>query len=76
MKRDEIRDHRYPHSFQRIVADGAHIFDHFDCAINGVVPRCNQCGNLVLRPRLVEAGRIFCSERCALESGVASRRAS
>ena len=42
-----------------------HFFDSFECAIAGLMPKCQLCGSLLLNPGMPVAERLYCSNGCA-----------
>lgn len=45
-------------------------FDSFECAIEGMAPRCAHCGCRVVGHGMEAKGKIFCCAHCARRSGV------
>lgn len=59
----------------RIVIDGQeHVFDSFECAIEGVAPRCDHCGCRIIGHGAEADGSFFCCAHCAQQKGVDSAR--
>ena len=42
-----------------------HIFDSFECAISGLMPKCSLCGCLLLGAGVQVGDRLYCSYACA-----------
>lgn len=45
-------------------------FDSFECAIEGMAPRCTHCGCRVIGHGMEAGGKIFCCAHCAKQTGV------
>jgi hypothetical protein len=41
-----------------------HVFDSFECAISGLMPRCSKCGSILLSPGIQFQGMLYCSYAC------------
>jgi len=44
-------------------------FDSFECAIEGMAPRCAHCGCTIIGHGVEAEDRIYCCAHCAKESG-------
>ncbi len=54
-----------------INVDGeSHVFDCFECAVETLAPRCNNCNTHVLGHGLQAASDIYCCVHCAEAQGV------
>ena len=42
-----------------------HVFDSFECAIRGLMPKCSSCGSMLLGPGLLFENMHYCSYSCA-----------
>ncbi len=42
-----------------------HVFDSFECAIRGLMPKCPLCGSLLLGSGVEAGDRAYCSYACA-----------
>ncbi len=42
-----------------------HVFDSFECAIRGLMPKCPLCGNLLLGAAVQVGSLTYCSYACA-----------
>lgn len=42
-----------------------HVFDSFECAIRGLMPKCELCGSLILGPGVQVENMSYCSHLCA-----------
>lgn len=47
-----------------------HVFDSFECAMRGLIPRCGLCGCVILGPGVHTDDGLHCSSMCASLSGV------
>ena len=45
-------------------------FDSFECAIEKMAPRCEQCSTRIVGHGLEADGRFFCCDHCAEKAGV------
>jgi len=52
----------------------AHVFDSFECAIEGMAPRCEHCGCRVIGHGVEADGSVFCCVHCAGREGEARLR--
>lgn len=64
----------YDKSFQVVMADGAHTFDSFECAIHTLAPRCAHCECRIIGHGLEKAGTFYCCAHCAEQSGAGGLR--
>jgi hypothetical protein len=46
-----------------------HVFDSFECAIETMAPRCEQCGCRVIGHGVEASGRVYCCAHCAGQKG-------
>jgi hypothetical protein len=49
-------------------------FDSFECAIEGMAPRCAHCGLRVIGHGVEKGAQIFCCAHCAKQSGVSGMK--
>ncbi len=49
-------------------------FDSFECAIEGMAPRCTHCGLRIVGHGVEEGGQIFCSGHCAHHSEASGKK--
>jgi hypothetical protein len=42
-----------------------HVFDSFECAMRGLMPKCALCGCLILGPGVQDENISYCSHLCA-----------
>jgi hypothetical protein len=47
-----------------------HVFDSFDCAMRGLMPKCSLCGGMILGHELQVGNESYCSYACASLSPV------
>lgn len=52
----------------------SHTFDSFECAIEKLAPRCEQCSTRIIGHGLEADGRFFCCDHCAEKAGVSGLR--
>ncbi len=45
-------------------------FDSFECAIEGMAPRCDHCGCRVIGHGMEAGGKVYCCAHCARHSGI------
>lgn len=66
----EVCGNEYDKAFA-IVQDGTtHVFDSFECAIQGLAPICAQCGCRIIGHGVEADGAIYCCAHCASQAGV------
>jgi len=61
----EVCKNDYDKSFELIAAGYRHTFDCFECAIQAIAPRCEQCQCTVIGHGVEVGGRFFCCAHCA-----------
>ena len=67
----EICGNEYDKAFTVISHDGGkHVFDSFECAIQGVAPTCGHCRCRIIGHGVEADGRIYCCVHCAEAVGV------
>jgi hypothetical protein len=42
-----------------------HVFDNFECAIRGLMPKCPLCGSMILSSGVQVGDQLYCSHACA-----------
>ena len=47
-----------------------HVFDSFECAIRGLMPKCPLCGSMILSSGVQVGELLYCSYACANLSSV------
>ena len=71
MAKCETCGNEYDKAFELIIAGKTHVFDSFECAIQGVAPTCKHCGCRILGHGVEKEGAIYCCAHCAGEAGAA-----
>lgn len=71
LRRCEVCGNEYDKTFQ-VIMEGAstHTFDSFECAIQALAPRCENCGVRIVGHGVESAGHMFCCAHCAHQKGV------
>lgn len=59
----------YDKTFTVTTADRTGTFDSFECAAEGMAPRCAHCDCRILGHGVEADGRIFCCASCARKMG-------
>jgi hypothetical protein len=49
-------------------------FDSFECAIEGMAPRCAHCGCRIIGHGVEKGDQTFCCAHCAKQSGVSGMK--
>jgi hypothetical protein len=59
-----------------VVTQGARsmTFDSFECAIQGMAPRCAHCGCRIIGHGVEAKDEIFCCAHCAKQFGISGMR--
>jgi hypothetical protein len=61
----DVCGNAYAKAFEITLADGSsHVFDSLECAIEGIAPRCKNCGVRVVGHGLEDSGVTFCCAYC------------
>ncbi|MEX0653323.1 MAG: hypothetical protein WD534_01335 [Phycisphaeraceae bacterium] len=60
----------YDKTFDVVVQGKAHTFDSFECAIEVLAPRCEQCQVRIVGHGIEANGRFYCCANCAEQQGV------
>lgn len=66
----EVCGNDYDKAMKVEVAGAEHVFDSFECAIQALAPRCENCGCTVIGHGLEANGHFFCCAHCAGQRGV------
>ena len=66
----EVCGNDYDKAIQVTVADQAHSFDCFECAIGTLAPKCVRCGVAIIGHGVQAYGAIYCCAHCARGEGV------
>lgn len=61
----EVCGKEQEHYFEVHLGGERHVFDSFECAINGLMPRCGLCGGLVAHSGVMVDGVLYCGQSCA-----------
>src|SRR6202047_4933618 len=69
MAKCEICGNDYDRALEIIVEGESHVFDSFECAIQGLAPTCPHCGCRVIGHGGEQKGQIFCCVHCARAAG-------
>ncbi len=59
----------YDKTFTVTMADSAHTFDSFECAIQALAPTCGHCGCRVIGHGVEQADTVYCCAHCAGAEG-------
>ena len=71
MRTCEICGNSYDKAFTLTTHEGeTHIFDSFECAIQGVAPTCEHCGCRIVGHGMESDGAMYCCAHCAEAVGV------
>jgi hypothetical protein len=74
MGKCEVCGNDYDKSIELIAAGYRHTFDCFECAIEAIAPRCEQCQCTVIGHGVEVGGRFFCCAHCARKATSADVR--
>lgn len=68
----EVCGNEYDKAFEVSMAgeSESHVFDSFECAIQALAPRCNQCGCKIIGHGVEANHVIYCCAHCAEKSDV------
>ena len=61
----EVCGNNQDHCFEVHLGGERHVFDSFECAIRGLLPKCDLCGGLILGPGIQIENTQVCSYMCA-----------
>lgn len=70
MARCEVCGNDYDMSFEVHTRGGVHTYDCFECAIQGMAPRCEHCDCRIIGHGVEASGHWYCCAHCAREKGV------
>jgi hypothetical protein len=65
----ETCGNEYHSPFEVRTANGTHVFDSFECAIQRLAPTCEHCDVRVVGHGVEVGGAIFCCAHCARMGG-------
>lgn len=74
MARCETCGNEYGKAFQVTMGNAEHTFDSFECAIEALAPRCDNCGVRIVGHGVESGDSIFCCASCAGQKGVTGLR--
>ena len=66
----EVCGNDYDKSFEVRMNGDQHTFDSFECAIEALAPRCDNCGVRIVGHGLENDGSYYCCKHCAETAGV------
>jgi hypothetical protein len=69
MGRCETCGNDYDKTFEVILDGATHVYDSFECAIQGLAPQCAHCGCRMIGHGVEVDGVLFCCANCANETG-------
>jgi hypothetical protein len=74
MGRCEVCHNEYDKTFQVMMETGGgrHVFDSFECAIQALAPRCENCSVRIVGHGVESDGHMFCCAHCAQQRGVST----
>lgn len=67
MKTCEVCGNSYDKTFEVVRGDQRGTFDSFECAIQGMAPRCENCSVPIIGHGVEVDGTMFCCAHCARE---------
>ena len=70
----EVCGNEYDKAFRVIIQSQEHTFDSFECAIQGMAPRCAHCGCRVIGHGVEAKDETFCCAHCAKQFGISGMR--
>jgi hypothetical protein len=70
MARCETCGNEYDKAFQVTMKGATHTFDSFECAIEGLAPRCKHCKIRIVGHGVEKGDQVYCSAHCASVEGV------
>jgi hypothetical protein len=70
LERCEICGNEYDKTFEVILAGTSHTFDSFECAVQALAPRCENCSVRIMGHGVESGNRMFCCAHCAQQQGV------
>jgi hypothetical protein len=71
MAQCELCGNEYDKTFEITMNGQAHTFDSFECAIESLAPRCENCGVRIVGHGMEAGGHFYCCEHCAQRAGIA-----
>ena len=70
----ETCGNEYAKAFDVVIDGRTHTFDSFECAIQGVAPRCAHCECRIIGHGLEAGDAMFCCAHCAGKAGISELR--
>jgi hypothetical protein len=70
MEKCEQCGNAYSRTFHIQMDGQEHVFDCFECAIESLAPRCEECGTRVIGHGVENGLQIFCCAQCARNKGI------
>jgi len=64
----------YERAFTITQGGTSHVFDSFECAIQGMAPRCAHCGTRIVGHGVEANGTMYCCAHCARQEGTHEAR--
>jgi hypothetical protein len=74
LDRCEVCGNEYDKAFQVSMAGASHTFDSFECAVQALAPRCENCSVRIMGHGVESGNRMFCCAHCAQQKGVQAAR--
>ncbi|WP_323846996.1 hypothetical protein [Microbulbifer magnicolonia] len=69
MNRCETCGNEYDKTMEITINNQAHTFDSFECAIQALAPKCEQCNCRILGHGTEAEGKFYCCAHCAARAG-------
>jgi hypothetical protein len=74
-QRCEVCHNEYDKAFQVVTeGDRPHVFDSFECAIQALAPKCENCGVRIVGHGVESGGAMYCCAHCAHQRGFPAAR--
>jgi hypothetical protein len=74
LNRCEVCSNEYDKTFEVIMAGASHTFDSFECAVQALAPRCDNCSVRIMGHGVESGSRMYCCAHCAQQKGVLAAR--
>lgn len=74
MEKCEQCGNAYNRTFHIKMDGKEHAYDCFECAIEALAPRCEECGTRVIGHGVEHGLQIFCCAQCARNKGIVELR--
>ncbi|QIL89514.1 hypothetical protein GNX18_06900 [Microbulbifer sp. SH-1] len=69
MNQCETCGNQYDKTMEITIGNESHTFDSFECAIQALAPRCDQCNTRILGHGTEAGGKFYCCAHCAARAG-------